>query len=136
MIQSFGKTALMALTLMAWYGISFVFATDDCPAPREPLQYRFEGYSVALILEQLDSDLDKALDYAHEMHNVTLVRVPHATLFYYLTDFDETKFKEIFNKYVRANIKEWPSLKPMGLKAGVSEVRRAALPIKEKFQVR
>jgi len=71
-------------------------SSSKAASPPTPLRFEFRGYSVWLEIEDVNGDLDKALDVAAQELHVHRVPSPHVTVEYgsaYFFHFRSTKTK-------------------------------------------
>jgi hypothetical protein len=80
-----------------------------------PLQFEFTGVSVWLELEQIDGDLDRALDIADKDLHVDRILGPHVTVEYGMTHLDEGEMRRRFLQELQPKLHHWPSFRVKGI---------------------
>lgn len=87
-----------------------------------PLRFAFRGYSVWLELQDVDGDLDRALDVAASDLHVHRVPSPHVTVEYGMAQIDEREIRRRFceDLPVQQLRKEWPDFVVRGIQTGTT----------------
>jgi hypothetical protein len=85
-----------------------------------PLDFVFKGYSIWLELEQVENDLDKALEAAAVDLDVDVIPEPHVTAIYGMTHLTETQVLQHFRESLIPKVQSWPELRVQGFKVDKS----------------
>ena len=85
-----------------------------------PLDFVFKGYSIWLELEQVENDLDRALQAAAVDLDVDVIPEPHVTAIYGMTHLTESQVLTQFRESLVPRIQSWPELRVQGFKVDKS----------------
>lgn len=85
-----------------------------------PLDFEFRGYSVWLELEQIHSDLDKAIQAAAVALDVHEIPAPHVTAIYGIDHLSEDEILQRFRNDLAPRLTRWPVLHTKGFRVDVS----------------
>jgi len=89
-------------------------STHFSPSLREPLRFKFKGYSIWLEVDEFENDLTDTIHRAAKELGVVPIPGAHLTVVY---GIDNLTDDEILNRFdrIEEKIKSWPTLRPRGV---------------------
>lgn len=96
------------------------------PQLRDPLYFRFTGYTIWLELEEESFNFDLSRSISKVSHDLGLLPIPgpHVTAIYGMTHLTSEEVIKKWNQEVKSKIRSWPELMPSGL---IVDVERAGI---------
>lgn len=105
---------------------TFVKKEISKPQLRDPLHFRFTGYTIWLEFEEesFNFDLSRAISKVSEDLGLLPIPSPHVTAIYGMTHLSLEEVIEKWNLEVKSKIRSWPEFMPSGL---IVDVERAGI---------